>query len=287
MKTGLSRPLFQKCSAGTSIHSEFTTSGPDLRTSKGWALLCLLWLAEKSPCPENLETWDLGLLSQQKLGPLLVFLWRVLQLPEEKRIMVKPFHRSSSQAWLKESSVKFMGKKQWTKAKQSAHVVVLPLLHRSLGTYSVGDCTLISEGEIMEKGDRSLGGEEIKETHLPWYRKKYLYQNKNLLQKAGVLLKKLHKKVAVISLVALEATFLPGTAVFLWEALCRAGTWQSDPQAAGHKQLCLTWRALEASLLLGDLNISLGGTALLSSASENTQAFLTILYCATYTVSST
>lgn len=178
MKTGLSRPLFQKCSAGTSIHSEFTTSGPDLRTSKGWALLCLLWLAEKSPCPENLETWDLGLLSQQKLGPLLVFLWRVLQLPEEKRIMVKPFHRSSSQAWLKESSVKFMGKKQWTKAKQSAHVVVLPLLHRSLGTYSVGDCALISEGEIMEKGDRSLGGEEIKETHLPWYRKKIFIRTK-------------------------------------------------------------------------------------------------------------
>lgn len=159
--------------------------------------------------------------------------------------------------------------------------------HKSLGTYSVGDCTWISEGEIREKGDRSLGGEEIKETYLPWYRRKYLYQNKNLLQKTGVLLKKLHNKVAVISLVALEATFLPGTVGFLWEALCRAGTWQSDPRAAGHKQLCQTWRALQASFLLGGLNISLGGTALLSSASENTQAFLTILYCTTYTVSST
>lgn len=57
--------------------------------------------------------------------------------------------------------------------------------HRSLGTYSVGDCTWISEVEIREKGDRSLGGKEIKKLHWPGYRKKYLFQNKNLLQKPG------------------------------------------------------------------------------------------------------
>lgn len=86
----------------------------------------------------------------------------------------------------KESNVRFTGKSQGTKGPQQSRLLMWQSSHsshRSLGTYSAGDCTWITEVQIREKADRSLGGEGIKKTHLPRYRKNIFTGTKNYCKK--------------------------------------------------------------------------------------------------------